>query len=105
MNVERDGWTVDGQNILAPEALAKVEQTLEREGPIILEHKFYRGSRAPDRLVFDDYEKFLGYVNAHARAGDALRIWNYAELCRDDNSLVNGKFPDEFGRIPRGGAY
>jgi hypothetical protein len=101
---EDDDWTKAGSNILEPEALAKIEQVLERHGPVILEHRFYRGSSAPARLIFDDFDDLVGYVKSRARPGDSFYMWNYAELCRDDNNLVAGKYPDAQGRIPRGGA-
>ena len=102
---EHDDWTEGGQNILAPETLSRIALALEQEGPVILEHRFYRGSRSPDRLVFDDYADLLGYVKSHAKPGDHFYAWSYAQLCREDNSLVAGKYPDALGRTPRRGAY
>jgi hypothetical protein len=70
-----------------------------------VEHWFYYGSRSPDRIVFDAYDKFLEYLIANAQPGDALHVWSFAQVCRDDNTLVNGKYPDRQGRVPKGGAY
>jgi hypothetical protein len=102
---ERDGWTIDGQNILSPERLAIIRDLLEGAGPVIVEHWFYYGSCSPNRLVFDDYDRFIEYLKANAKPGDAFHIWDFPKVCKDDNTLTDGKFPDEHGRVPRGGAY
>lgn len=98
-------WSTEGHNILSPDRLSTVRDVLENSGPIIIEHWFNYGSCAPNRIVFDDYEKFLSYVNANARPGDSFWVWEFAQVCRDDNSLVDGKHPDQQGRVPKGGAY
>ena len=64
--------------------LRTIELVLEQSF-VILEHRFYNGSRAPVVTVFDDF--------------------NVLDEYRDDNSLAHGKMPDEQGRTPRGGAY
>ena len=99
-----DDWSKAGVNILAPELLTKVRNILEQE-PIILEHRFYKGSSAPLRLIFDEYEDFLNHLESRARPGDRFLIWGYSKLCRDDNYLADGKYPDDLGQTPRGGAY
>jgi hypothetical protein len=78
---------------------------LEEVGPVIVEHWFYYGSRSPDRLVFEDYDEFLEYLRANAKPGDALHVWEFPRVCRDDNTLAHGKYPDAEGRVPKGGAY
>jgi hypothetical protein len=98
-------WSSERHNILSPDRLSAIREVLENSGPIIVEHWFYYGSCSPDRIVFDDYDKFLDYLNAKARPGDALYVWSFAQVCRDDNSLVDGKYPDRHGRVPKGGAY
>ena len=105
VRVEADDWSPDGRKILSEENLAVIRKTLEDEGPIILEHWHYRGARSPDRLVFDDLDDFTEYVRGQARIGDAFHVWSYAAVCRDDNELAGGKFPDEDGCVPRKGAY
>ena len=102
---EDDGWTTEGRKITASETLDVIRQCLEREGPIIVEHSFYRGSCAPDRTVFNDFEAFTAYLNAYAFAGDAIHVWSFAAVCKDDNGLTLGKCPDENGLIPTLGAY
>ena len=103
--VERNGWSKDGRSITSEDRLAAIRQVLEDTGPVIVEHWFYYGSRAPDRLVFDDYDEFLEYLNNSASPGDALHVWDFASLCRDENTLADGKYPDSEGRVPLGGAY
>jgi len=44
VRAEADDWTPNRQKILSPENLAIVRKTLEDEGPIIVEHWFYRGA-------------------------------------------------------------
>jgi hypothetical protein len=99
-----DGWTLSGRNILTPPNLAALRECLEN-GPVIVEHRFYYGGRSPDRLVFDDYEDLEAYLRGRAAPGDSFWIWDYMSVCRDDNFLVQGKRPDEEGRVPERGAY
>jgi len=105
IRVEANEWVSDGRKILSAENVAAVRATLEGEGPVIVEHWFYRGSRSPERLVFDDIDAFIEYVQGSARAGDAFHVWSFASVCRDENVLVSGKYPDADGHVPRGGAY
>lgn len=97
-------WIADGPNILDKETLTKIEETLER-APIIVEHWFYYGSRAPERLIFDDYEYFQEYLAEKARPGDSFHLWDFGALCRNDNELAHGKYPNDEGCVPRWGAY
>jgi hypothetical protein len=99
-----DDWSNTGTNILAPELLTRIRSVLEQQ-PIILEHRLYRASSAPLRLIFDAYEDFLAHLKSRANPGDHLLIWGYSDLCRNGNQLVDGKYPDDKGRTPRGGAY
>ena len=100
---EGDEWG-PGPSILAAETLAALRSALE-ETPLIVEHRFYRGSRAPDRLVFDDYERLEAYLREQTRPGDSFWVWRYDLLCRDDNSLARGKVPDADGFVPARGPY
>jgi len=102
---ETDGWAIQGRSIVSPERLATIRQMLDEKGPIIVEHRFYRGSRSPKRLVFDDFGQFVEYISSQAYPGDAVWVWDFAELCRDDNRIVNGKYPDGMGRTPEGAPH
>jgi hypothetical protein len=102
---DADEWIPDGRKITSPANLDMIRKTLEADGPIIVEHWFYRGASAPDRLVFDDFDAFNDYLNANAFAGDAIHIWSFAAVCKDDNELAYGKCPDENGLVPKRGAY
>jgi len=84
--------------------LETVERALS-ETPVIVEHRFYRGSRAPERRVFDDFEDLKAYLTSATAPGDKVWLWRFDLWCRDDNALAAGKIPDERGRVPRGGAY
>src|SRR5262245_37590742 len=101
---ESDEWNAKTPSIMSPERLAVIREVLE-ESPIIVEHWFYRGGCAPDRLVFDDYERFEEHLRTRTRPGDAVHVWRYDALCRDDNTLTHGKFPDTDGLVPKRGAY
>jgi hypothetical protein len=102
---EDDGWHADGCRITSPETLDRIRSCLEIEGPVILEHRFYRGASAPDRLVFADMDELLEYLEARAFAGDSISVWSLMAVCRDDNMLADGKCPDENGLVPKRGAY
>lgn len=102
--MDHDEWSTAGRTILAPDRLTAIRAALAT-GPVIVEHWFYYGSRSPDRLVFDDYDMLLEYLTANARPGDAFHVWSFSELCRDDNTLTGGKYPDAEGRVPKRGAY
>jgi hypothetical protein len=104
MRYESDDWGNEAPNILDAARLAAIKQALE-DTPIIVEHWFYRGSRAPDRLVFDDYVRFERYLGGFVRPGDSVWIWRFDQACRDDNPLAHGKFPDTDGKVPKRGAY
>ncbi len=99
-----DEWTTEGHKITAPENLQLIHKTLEDEGPIIVEHWFYRGASAPDRLFFEDFDEFLEYLNT-ASAGDKIHVWSFAAVCKKGNELASGKCPDDQGRVPKKGAY
>jgi hypothetical protein len=102
---EADDWNPDGSKITAPEKLEAIKETLERKGPVIVEHWHYRGSSGPDRLVFDDYEELLEWLNEKTSAGDAIDVWSWTDVCKLEQRLTEGKCPDEHGLVPRHGAY
>lgn len=101
---ESDGWGHSARNILSEERVSLIRITLE-ESPIILEHWFYRMGRSPQRSVFEDYETFMDYLDKSVSPGDALHVWRFDKLCLDDNTLTDGKYPDEDGMVPERGSY
>jgi hypothetical protein len=103
--VEADKWSLDGEKITSPEKLAAIKQVLEKDGPVLVEHKFLRGARAPHTMVFDDYDDFVAYLTEHARSGDKVTVWNVWPFMRDTAPLARGKCPAEDGAVPEGGAY
>jgi hypothetical protein len=102
---EGDDWVAHGPKITALESLDAIRRCLDGAGPIIVEHWFYRGSSAPERMIFDEFEAFAAYLDAHASAGDAIHVWSFAAVCRDENTLTSGKCPDDAGLVPTRGAY
>ena len=99
------GWTLDGPNILSPEMIKVVEQALVRRGSIIVEHRIMNGGGNPYKLVFDDIEDLMDHLRKTAKPGDNVLVWCYDELCRDDNLVTRGKYPDADGLTPVGGSY
>lgn len=99
-----DEWGKEASNILVEDKLALIRQTLE-QSPIIVEHWFYCRGCAPDRLVFDDYEQFEEYLKSKVAPGDSIWTWRFDALCKENNALVHGKYPDESGLVPKKGAY
>lgn len=102
---DEDGWAADGANIASHEALETIRRCLEDEGPIIAEHRFYRGAAAPEWVVFDQFERFHDYLETHAFAGDSIHVWSLTRMCSDANALASGKCPDDDGLVPTRGAY
>jgi hypothetical protein len=101
---DKDEWGTETPSIMLPDRLATVRNVLE-ESPVIVEHWFFYGGRAPDRLIFDDFEILEEYLRTKTRPGDAIHVWRYDMLCRDDNELTHGKCPDANGLTPKRGAY
>lgn len=102
---QNDNWSLEGSRINDPEKLETIRRTLSEEGPIIVEHWFYHGASAPERLVFEEFDRFETWLHEHTFAGDAVDIWSWAATCRPGQRLVEGKCPDDQGLVPKGGAY
>jgi hypothetical protein len=100
---EADNW-IPGTNVLSTEIVGRLAKVLEA-GPLIVEHRFYRGSRSPERLVIEDMAHFRAYLSKHAAPGDSFWFWPFETVCRDDNALLSSKYPDKDGTTPKGGAY
>ena len=64
---EADHWSMAGANIFAPDLLDRIRDIVKQQ-PIIVEHRLYRSSSAPIRLIFDEYEDFLNHLRSRAKA-------------------------------------
>jgi len=102
---EADGWSESGARITDRQVLERLRRVLEDEGPVIVEHRFYRGSSAPSRMVFDDFDVLASYLKERTRPGDSFFMWSFEATCTNERVLEMGKVPDELGRVPKGGAY
>jgi len=102
---DADNWSTDGSKITSPEKLNIISEVIEKTGPVLVKHWFYRLACAPEYKVFDDYEEFEKYLYQEANAGDAIDIWSIGDITNQENLLVEGKCPDEQGLVPKGGAY
>lgn len=91
-------------NLLAPEQLVAIQRAFVGSS-LIIEHRFCAGGRAADSFVFDDYKDFEDYLHSKVRPGDALWFWRYNDLCRDENSVAHGKYPEADGQVLDGGSY
>jgi hypothetical protein len=100
-----DKWAKGGTTILEPAVQAQLRRIIEDESALVVEHRFYRGSRAPHRFVCDDFEELVEYVRASSSPGDAFLFWRFEDCCTDSNVAIGGKVPDSEGRTPVGGAY
>jgi hypothetical protein len=98
---EDDDWQENGPSILRQELLDRAWLVLRHEGPLILQHLFYRDDRATELIVIDEYDDFLGYLEASAGPGDEIHVWSFREVCRGDNRLMAGRYPDSRGRTPQ----
>jgi hypothetical protein len=101
---EKDEWGTESPSIMSSERLTAIRDVLE-ESPVIVEHWFFYGGRVPDRMVFDDYDAFDEYLRTQTCLGDAIYVWRYDALCREDNALTHGKRPDADGLTPKRGTY
>ena len=99
---ERDDWVTDAPKITS--AFSEIQRALEN-GIVMLEHCFYRGSRAPSRTFWEDFGELKTYIETEAQPGDSFHVWEFDKVCRTDNTLAQGKYPDERGRVPVRGVY
>ncbi len=90
---------------LTEEVIEKMASFVDERASVIVEHRRYRGASSPERLVFSVGEMLGAYVRANVRSGDRLLVWNYDELCRDDNAIIQVKKPNSAGVVEPGGAY
>ena len=103
--VDVDEWTTEGSRITDSHVLSRLRAVIDDESALIVEHRFYRGSRAPYRFVCDDADELEDYVRKNAQAGDSFFVWRFDDCCKDNLVVERGKVPDSRGRVPVGGAY
>jgi len=102
---EADEWVLGLPAISDSDILEKMKMAFDAGKTVVVEHWFYRGSSAPDRLVFYDYDMFEDYLKEKCRAGDSIHVFDITESLKDGAQLVHGKCPNERGETPRKGAY
>jgi len=74
---DQDDWHSDGPAITNSEVLKRIHDALE-DRILVLEHWHYRGSRAPDRIVVDDYDNFIEYLKVMFRTYSATKLAHQA---------------------------
>ncbi|HEY1812577.1 MAG TPA: hypothetical protein VGG74_09550 [Kofleriaceae bacterium] len=99
-----DEWSTDGDRVDA-QLVQRLREMIERESTVVVEHRFYRGARAPHRFVCNDIAELERYLSCGVTPGDSFYFWHFERCCRDDNVLERGKMPDEHRRVPKRGAY
>src|SRR5262249_37884464 len=100
-HVASDNWTLEGRRVTDPAIVDALASIMEGESDLIVEHRFYRGSRAPFRFVCSSADDLRAYLSDKVRCGDALVFWKFEACCSDEYAKV----PDAEGRTPVGGAY
>ncbi len=101
---EADEWIEGGSKIGSKDKLQRIDAVL-KEGPIIVEHWFYRGASAPRHQIFDNYDDFVEYLKTNTRAGDAILVWDWKNSCKENNLFEAGKMADLDGCTPKHGPY
>jgi hypothetical protein len=100
---DKNTWTTEGESILSENNLVAIKKHLESVGSIAVEHWHFYGSRAPTRLVFDDFDDFNEYLQRNVQPGDAIDVYPFPH--HPSKTVARGKYPDAEGRVPKGGAY
>jgi len=100
-----DGWSRDGERITDTAHLDRVRSAFAAFRILVIKHWHYRGARAPNHVVVEDFDEFLDYLKEHAVAGDAVDVYDITDAICDDRCVVSGKCPDGNGEVPSGGAY
>jgi len=101
---EQHRWSTSGSKITSPESLGAIRDAIDRD-VIIVEHWVFCGASSPTRMVFDDFDDFVDYIQNKSSGGDAIDIWLMHDHCKPENRFLEGKIPDEDGCIPKKGAY
>ena len=98
-------WSTDGKKVTDQDFESVIEQLFDSGNSIVLEHRYFYGSSAPDWTILHDYEDTVEYLNSSAKAGDHILIYSFDEMLNSVKCLTSGKCPNELGEVPNGGAY
>ncbi len=97
-------WSAEGPQV-TESFVDTLEAIIDDETDLIVEHRFYRGSRAPYRFVAQSFEDLRRYIRERTHPGDGLVFWKWVSVCSHDAEWFFGKVPNADGNTPVGGAY
>ena len=100
-----DRWVIEPGGSLDAQKIAGICVHISDVSSVVVEHRFYRGSRAPHHAAFDDEAVFKEYLTRQVHPGDTIYVWSFDACCTDANVLFSGKLPDDRGGIPERGSY
>ncbi len=100
-----DNWQEGLPAISEESRIQPIKEAFARERLLLIEHWFYRGGSAPNRIVFDDFEMFEDYLKERCSAGDSIHVFDITEALKEGQQLTHGKCPNGRGEVPKGGAY
>ena len=103
---EPDDWRKSEDGVFGSDQnLAHLEKEISKGKFLVCEHWHYRGASCPTRLLIEDFDEFIEYLENNAIAGDIIEVYDLSEVWNVKESIMSGKCPDELGEIPKGGAY
>ena len=103
---EPDNWSGDGEIFTSRSKMDRLQAYLEQGKVLVAEHWHYRGARAPNRLLIEEVDDFIEYLEKEAIAGDIIEVFDLSEVWRNKgDAVLSGKCPDENGEVPEKGAY
>ncbi len=53
----------------------------------------------------DDWDEFVGALRTHSHPGAEVHLFPVSDIDREENILLEEKYPNEKGEVPIGGAY
>jgi hypothetical protein len=59
-------WSTEGRQVTA-ETLESLEGMIDDETDLVIDHRFYRGARAPFRFVAQSYEALRTYLREQSK--------------------------------------
>jgi hypothetical protein len=100
LNVRMDNETA---SVLDAATVAAIKKALSGSS-LIVEHQGQSDGRAANRFVCDAYPDLAEYIRTCAQPGDDFWFWRYADLCREKNAVVHGKYSEAQERTQKGQA-